>query len=113
MMLIRFVIEQRDSDSGKRQGLFQAAKALRESGRLSRLDENALEELRNWFNEHLERPSRLAFSTRPHAKEQALSWFKDTATTHIAKMREFSAILERYDLSVQMISTKRPGYVLY
>jgi hypothetical protein len=112
-MLIRFVIEKLDSDSGRRQGLFQAAKTLRESGRLSKHHEEALEELRDWFNSNLERPERQAWSSKANAKAQALSWFKDTAAEHIGKMREFAAILEYYDLPVQMIKTERPGYILY
>ena len=52
-------------------------------------------------------------SSRPHAKAQAISWFRDTAILHIAKMREFQEILERYGVAVQMIKAKRLGYVLY
>ena len=111
--MIRFVIEKRDPDSGKRQGLFQVARALRESCQLPARDAEKLESLRDWFNEHLERPERLALSSKPHAKAQALSWFRDTASEHIAKMREFADILERQGIGVVMIRTNRPGYVLY
>jgi len=112
-VLIRFIIDRRDPNSGRRQGLFQAAKALRESGSMSADDEQLMERVRDWFNLHLERPERLAVSPRPHAKSQAISWFRDTATRHIATMRVFAEILERYDIAVQMIRTDRPGYVLY
>lgn len=112
-MLIRFIIDRRDPDSGRRQGLFQAAKALRDSGLLSEEDDNTLERIWDWFNRHLERPERLALSPRPNSKAQALSWFRDTATDHITKMRAFGVMLERYDIAVTMIRTDRPGYVLY
>jgi hypothetical protein len=112
-MLVRFVIHRRDPNSGRRQGLFQAAKALRDSGLLSAKDDDALEDIWGWFNRHLERPARLALSSRPHSKAQALSWFRDSATNHIAKMRSFAEILERYGIAVQMVRTNRPGYVLY
>ncbi len=112
-MFVRFVVEDIDGRSGRRRGLFQAAKALRESGVLSDPDHEELEAIRSWFNEHLERPERLAVSPRPHAKAQAISWFRDTATTHIAKMREFQDVLERYGLAVQMIKAERLGYILY
>ncbi len=112
-MLIRFIIDKRDPDSGRRQGLFQAARSLRDSGQLSASDDDKLEALLAWFNEHLERPKRLAISPRPHSKSQALSWFKDSASDHIAKMREFSKILESYGAGVRMIKTDRPGYILY
>jgi hypothetical protein len=95
-MFVRFVIKDLDCNSGRRQGLFQAAKSLKESGVLSGPDYERLETLRNWFNEHLKRPTRLAVSSRPHSKAQAISWYRDTATRHIAKMREFQEVLERY-----------------
>ncbi|HVH80967.1 MAG TPA: hypothetical protein VM782_16340 [Stellaceae bacterium] len=112
-MFVRFVIKQNDPDSGRRQGLFQAAAGLREVGTLTAQDHHALERIRDWFNTNLERPTRLALSPRPHRKAQALSWFKDTATQHIAKMREYQKVLERYGLQIEMITAARPGYVLY
>jgi hypothetical protein len=112
-MLIRFVIDELDPRSGRRQGLFAAARLLRRSGRLSAEDEAKLDAIRTWFNTYLEKPDRLALSPRPHAKEQALSWFKDTATKHIANMRAYADILEHYGLYVRMVKTDRPGYVLY
>ncbi|HEY0266454.1 MAG TPA: hypothetical protein VGC16_06860 [Rhizomicrobium sp.] len=112
-MFIRFVIETIDRDSGRRQGLFQAAATLQQSGILTGPDHDRLASLCNWFNDHLERPARLAVSPRPNSKAQAISWFRDTATEHIAKMREFQDVLERYGLAVKMIKAKRLGYVLY
>jgi hypothetical protein len=112
-VFIRFVVKDLDSSSGRRKGLFQAAKALRESSALSGDDYDRLENIRSWFNDHLDKPKRLSVSARPHSKAQALSWFKDTATEHIAKMREFQQVLERYGVAVEMIKSNRLGYVLY
>jgi hypothetical protein len=112
-MFVRFVIREVDRRSGRRQGLFQAAKTLRESGSLTDPDHERLEGIRSWFNEHLEKPARLAISSRHNGKEQAISWFKDTATAHIAKMRELREVLEHYGVPVEMIKAKRLGYVLY
>jgi len=112
-MFIRFVVRNLDRQSGRRQGLFQAAHALRKSGALNGQDHDRLENIRDWFNEHLDKPTRLAVSSRPHSKAQAISWFKDTATEHIAKMREFQEVLERHGLAVEMIKAKRLGYILY
>lgn len=112
-MLIRFIIDELDQRSGRRKGLFSAAVALRDSGRLSAQDDDALEALWGWFNKNLEKPERLSLSPRPNAKEQAISWFKDSAATHITKMREFANILERYQMPVHLIKTNRPGYIVY
>jgi len=107
-MFVRFVVHEIDGDSGRRQGLFQALRALEDSGALNIQDAKSLDAIRGWFNEHLEKPTRLASSSR-----QALSWFKDTATNHIEKMREFAEIFERYGVPVEMIKARRLGYILY
>ena len=112
-MFIRFVIADRDKSSGRRQGLFQAAGALRASGRMSGADLDRLDELQRWFDEHLARPERFSLSARANRKAQAISWFRDSASEQIARMREYQALLESYDIPVQMLREKRPGYVVY
>jgi hypothetical protein len=112
-VFIRFVIENLDPDSGRRQGLFQAGRELRLSGRLSRHDEARHQILLDWFDTHLEKPARLALSSRPGAKAQTISWFRDTASEHIKKMREFQQLLEEYGLAVEIIKCGRPGYIVY
>ena len=112
-MLIRFVIRSLDPNSGRRQGLFQAADGLCNSGRLSDADATELQSIEDWFEEHLPTPSQLSISKRPHGKEQAISWFKLSAHDHIDRMRIIQRILEGCDIAVQVIKTDRPGYVVY
>ena len=112
-MLVRFVVKSLHQNSGRRQGLFQAAKELRESGALNADEWKRLERIGKWFDENLVRPPRMSVSRRPHSKSQAISWFKSAATEHINKMREFQQVLEAHGIAVQMIRTRRPGYVLY
>ena len=112
-MFVRFVVKFLDPDSGRRQGLFQAAWKLRDSGRLNAADWRRLERIRDWFNENLEKPARLSLSARPNRKAQAISWFKSTAAEHIDKMRQLQRVLETHGIAVEMIRTRRPGYVLY
>jgi len=112
-MFVRFVVSELDPTSGRRQGLFQAAKRLKESDDLKAGDRDRLERLGAWFDENLQRPLRLAMSSRPHRKAQAISWFKDSATAHIAKMRELEDVLGRHGAAVQLIKARRVGYVVY
>jgi hypothetical protein len=112
-VFIRFVIKHLDADSGRRQGLFQAAKKLKASADLTASDGKHLEALSSWFNRHLEAPTRLSLSSRPHRKAQAISWFKGSATVHISKMREFQTVLERNGIAVEILTTTRPGYIVY
>lgn len=106
-MFIRFVIADRDEGSGRRQGLFQAARALRASGRMSGDDLERLDELHRWFDEHLALPERFSLSPRANRKGQAISWFRDSAHGQIARMRDCQALLERYEIAVQMLREKR------
>jgi len=112
-MFLRFVIPSRDPDSGKRQGVFQALADLSYEQRLTQAEEILYNDLRRWFNEHLERPDRFSRSSRHNPKNVAISWFKDSATTHISKMREMTAILNAHDFTVEVIQTERPGYIVY
>jgi hypothetical protein len=112
-MLIRFVIGHLDPDFGRRQGLFQAGDDLLRSERMSREDAEHLQQLYDWFKANLAVPNRFSLSPRPHAKAQALSWFRDSAAEHIRSMRAYQRILETYGLSVETLRTSRPGYVVY
>ncbi len=113
-MYIRFVITDLDTDSGKRQGVFQALFELRDDGELFDYEETRLQELTDWFNENLKEPTSLRRAANKfHTVPRAISWFKDYASTHLSKMRELVAILEAHDIRVEMIQTDRPGYIVY
>jgi len=76
---LRFVTGLIDPDSGRRQGLFQAAGTLKEGNELSNSESAALEDTYDWFRWHLKAPTRLSLTTRPNAKAQAIGWFKASA----------------------------------
>ena len=112
-MLLRFVIAQFDSASGRRQGLFQAALALKQTGTLSAVDHDTLERILAWFSRNLQTPTRFSLTNRPRRQAQAICWFKDGAVNHIANMREYGLILEQYGMLVEELRTRGPGYVVY
>ena len=112
-MFIRFVINRLDCDSGRRQGLFQAADELRKSGKLNAQEDKKLKAIFAWFGENLKKPARLSISSRPHAKEQSIGWFKSSSSSHISKMRELQRMLDSHNVVVEVITTLRPGYVVY
>ena len=90
-MYLRFVVSELDDDSGRGSGIFQ------------------------WFNVHLKRPTRFTASKPPYyrKKSKAISWFRDSAHEHIARIREMVAILENHGISVHQLKTERVGYVVY
>ena len=110
-MFIRFVSGEIDEDSRVSAGLFCAASELRWSDGLPDYEFDALEELRIWFNDHLESP--FDYLRRPDRYRPAISWFKSTAREHLARAWELVAILERNDVLIWTIRSQRTGYVYY
>jgi hypothetical protein len=63
----------------------------------------------------LERPTRLTASKLPihRKKNDAISWFKNAAIEHLARVRELAAILDNHGVTVRALKAKRVGYVVY
>jgi len=114
-MFIRFIIDEMDNDSQVPTGIFHAAGYLRDSGLLADHEARRLQALRNWFDKYLEKPSKFSRSSSKaqHKKHKAISWFRDSATKHIKNIREMMQILSQHGIVVRMITTERPGYVVY
>lgn len=112
-MYVRFVVEEIDPNSGVARGIVQAAYQLWRSGALSAAEEAWWAEIRTWLNVDLAAPDRLARSRRPGANWCAISWFKASATGHIARARELASLLAQHNIASRMLTTERPGYVVY
>jgi len=110
---VRFVIAAVDEDSGKRQGVFQAVSALIDSKRLSEHELEELEAIGEWLGRHMGVPNRFARSRKRHAAPKAISWFKSTATGHVRRMHAVCRILNQHDMTTAMITSMRPGYIVY
>ena len=113
LMYIRFVIAQKDQDSGRRQGLFQAISDLEYAGELYAHEQAHYNDIYEWFRSNLKKPRSLSRSSKPHAKNVAISWFKDTAKKHINKMRELIEILSSHGIETEILRTDKPGYIVY
>jgi predicted transposase YbfD/YdcC len=112
-MFVRFVIHKNDADSGRRQGLFQAVSDLEHDNVLLEHEQEQYDEIYEWFRKHLKKPRSFTRSSKPHAKNVALSWFKDSAVEHIAKMHALAQLLQAHGIAVDVLQTERPGYVVY
>jgi hypothetical protein len=110
---VRFVAHTKDEDSGRRTGIFQAASELRDSAKMTGEEWWRLQNIREWFSENLERPTRFSLSAKPNKKAQAISWFKESAIEHIAQIRAMILILEAHGVMIETVRTQRPGYVVY
>lgn len=112
-MFMRFVIQKNDQDSGRRQGIFQAISDLENEGVLLEHEQQQYDEIYEWFRHNLKKPQSFSRSSKPHAKNVALSWYKDVAAEHIAKMYALVLVLEAHGVSVDILRTERPGYIVY
>ncbi len=112
-MFIRFVVNELDRSSGKRRGIFQAAHCLRNTGALPDYDDTRLADALRWFDAHLPKPARLGRAGRPHWRATAICWFKRDATAHLERIREVQHLLDAYGVAVEMITSRRPGYIVY
>lgn len=116
MRLLRFVLAQRDADSGVASGPFEAAHRLRDSGDVEAADRDKLADHLRWFADNLDTPTRFNRTTSKgfyRRKTRGIAWFKGTATEHVARMHEVSAILERYGQPVSLLTKATVGYVVY
>ena len=104
-----------DRDSGKELGIFHAIGLLRDSGQLYDFEAEHEKFIREWFQAHLEKPLRFTASKPRYYRKQnrAISWFKDSAHTHLDKARELVAILQNHGIVVESLITDRVGYVVY
>jgi len=69
-MFLRFVTTELDGESHKELGCFHAARYLRDEGLLSDEEEKALLEIRDWFNENLEKPTRFTTAKPPYYRKR-------------------------------------------
>ena len=114
-MYLRFVVADIDKDSGRELGVFHAIRNLRDEEKLQAHEEETHDSIVQWFDEHLRRPTRFTASKPPfyRKKNAAISWFKDTAHEHLARVRELVVILEHHGVSVRMLKASRVGYIVY
>jgi hypothetical protein len=112
-MYVRFVVPEIDETSGCERGIFQAMYRLWRQGDLAPHEEAWWAELRTWLNVDLDEPTRLSRSRRPGASECALSWFKASATDHIARAREVVELLAQHNIQSRILTSDRPGYIVY
>lgn len=111
--LIRFVTKELNPGLSTRRGIFQKSYDLVNGSDLYEYQRTELRQILDWFNKNLEKPESLSRSRKRWAEEKAISWYRDSALEHIAKMQEMIAILNDAGIPIEMVKTSNPGYVVY
>jgi hypothetical protein len=115
-VFIRFVVDEKDEESLVPLGVFHALGRLQDIGVLDEAESVLAKQHYQWFKDNLKTPTKFtrSKSKAPYRKKRkAISWFKDTAAEHLRRLRDINVILEQHDVRVRMITTDRPGYILY
>ena len=106
---LRFVIDGVHANTGRRAGLFDAAYRLQEGATLSAGDQQELDTLLAWFADHLPAPDRFGRARHPHG----ISWIRADARAHVERLHALGGLMRRHGYQVEMLRTKRPGYIVY
>jgi len=70
VLFLRFVTSDLDEESHQELGVFHAARSLRDSGLLFQHDEEILQQIRDWFNDNLNKPARFTDAKPPHYRKR-------------------------------------------
>jgi hypothetical protein len=99
-MLVRFV--------ANREGIFRSAYDLLASESLDAREHRRLQAKVEWFERYLSVPKGRAFE-----RSRAVCWFKQEGRWYIWRAWRLAIFLKERGYCVEMIRTKKPGYVTY
>lgn len=112
-MFVRFVTGFDDENAFWLTGVITSARILLDDGELDRFEANHLKDTFEWFNRHLPCPP---FEKKIRTGEwtrDAVSWFRDDAREPLRRIWDIVAILEEHGVLVRLVTTVRPGKIVY
>jgi hypothetical protein len=121
-MYVRFVGHVKDDTSGQPAGIFQLAEQLLDDNQIDADEHAELRALIKWFENNLPAPTRLSpyrggwrrgYRDSWHRRRLAICWFKPEAQEHVERGWQMARILERHGVAIEMVRTRKPGYVTY
>jgi hypothetical protein len=112
-MFVRFVVGSEAENAFWLTEVFTIAEEMRSRGELYDYESRWLEEVFDWFNTHLPCP---AFAERRRTGEwtaDAVSWFRDDAGEVLRRIWDLVALLREHGVQVRVITSDKPGKVVY
>jgi hypothetical protein len=108
-MFVRFTVTGLNDESDGPVGIFHAVRYLRDDGLLTGDQEHIANEVFDWLYDHLDAPAEGILE----AHSEAVSWFRATATAHIAHAQRLIPILEDHGYRVVSARLLDPGTIVY
>ena len=112
-MLIRFLADRRDPDSGRVWGVFQAAYAELRGDRPPAFVRSELRASLDWFDANLPRPSGFGRACGTPREPRGVCWFRPIARRHVREVRYLGWLLGECGVPVRTVRTRKPGVVVY
>ncbi len=112
-MYVRFVVGADAENAAWLTGIITEARLLRDAGELYDYESERLEEIYEWFNEHLPCPPFEQKLRSGAWTRDAVAWFRAEAGEPIQRMWDIVAILREHGVPVRLVTTERPGRVVY
>jgi hypothetical protein len=112
-MFVRFVVGTDAENAAWLTGVVTEARLLRDAGKLYDYESGRLEAIYDWLNEHLPCPPFDKKLRRGEWTRDAVAWFRADAKGPIQRMWDIVAILREHGITVRIVSTERPGKVVY
>ena len=113
-MYIRFVTGLTDPDTGLEEGIFQSAADVLYGYWITEswLRTEILRSL-DWFNEHLERPSRLNGMSRRRRGQFGMCWFRPEARHHIREAHHMAWLISEAGRPTRLVRAVHPGEIVW
>jgi hypothetical protein len=108
-MFLRFTVSDLNEGAGHPLGIFHAVRYLRDDGHLTVEQEDLANTVFDWLYDHLDAPGEQVLEANP----EAVSWFRASATDHIANAERLIPILEDHGYSVVKSRLLNPGTIVY
>jgi hypothetical protein len=113
VMFVRFVVGTDGDNAFRLDGVFTAAWMLDRAGELYDHESQWLDEVVDWFNEHLPCPPFRQQLRSGEWTRAAVCWFRDKAGEPLKRIWDIVAVLEDHGTRVRMITTAKPGKIVY
>ncbi len=112
-MFVRFVAGTDGKNAYWLTGVFVIARELRDANQLQDYEVERLDDIFDWFNDHLPCPPfEKNLKSRIWSRD-AVSWFRDDAKEPVKRMWEIVALLHEHGVAVRFVQTERPGKIVY